>query len=189
LPYSKGSVEEVAVNSQDRYVVEYAGDVVEFLTDQHEQLKALMPRVLLVTGEERRRLFDEVRETLARHEAAEEAVLRPLTRQAPGGDAQAAGRTQEEDRARDQLGLIERFDVDTPGFEVEYQELQEAVLRHAEHEETEEFPLLRRTHDAATLREARAAVERVEAGERPAPDGHGTFASMLERARELFTRS
>jgi hypothetical protein len=177
------------MNSQDRYAVDYAGDVVELLTDQHQQLKALMARVLTVSGAERRRLFDEVRETLARHEAAEEAVLRPLTRQAPGGQEQAEGRTAEEDEARDLLGLIERFDVDTPGFEVEYQELAESVMRHAEHEETEEFPLLRRTHDAATLREARAAVERVEAGGPAAPPGHGTFAAMLDRARALFSRA
>jgi hemerythrin superfamily protein len=177
------------MDSQDRYVVEYAGDVVEFLTDQHEQLRALMPRVLQASGQERRTLFDEVRETLARHEAAEEAVLRPLTRQAPGGEEQAAGRTEEEDSAKNLLGLIERYDVDTPAFEVEYQELAEAVMRHAEHEETEEFPLLRRTHDPATLREARAAVERVEAGGSAGPSGHGTFAAMLQRARDLFSRA
>ena len=177
------------MNSQDRYVAEYAGDVVELLTDQHEQLKLLMTRVLAATGPQRKQLFDEVRETLARHEAAEEAVVRPLTRSAPGGAEQAASRTEEEDGAKDLLGLIERYDVDTPAFEVEYQELQEAVLRHAEEEETQEFPLLRRTHDAATLREARAAVERVEAGGLAGSSGHGTFAAMLERARSLFTRS
>jgi hemerythrin superfamily protein len=148
-----------------------------------------MPRVLQASGQERRTLFDEVRETLARHEAAEEAVLRPLTRQAPGGEEQAAGRTEEEDSAKNLLGLIERYDVDTPAFEVEYQELAEAVMRHAEHEETEEFPLLRRTHDPATLREARAAVERVEAGGSAGPSGHGTFAAMLQRARDLFSRA
>jgi hemerythrin superfamily protein len=177
------------MDSQDRYVVQYAGDVVELLTDQHEQVEDLMSRVLAASGAERRALFDQVRETLAGHEAAEEAVLRPLTRSAPGGDEQAAGRTAEEKSAEDLLGLVERYDVDTPAFEVEYQELQEAVRRHAEHEETQEFPLLRRTHDPATLREARAAVERVEAGGTAGPSGHGTFAAMLERARDLFARS
>jgi hemerythrin superfamily protein len=177
------------MNTQDRYVVDHAGDVVEFLTDQHQQLKDVMSRVLAATGAERRALFYQVRETLARHEAAEEAVLRPLTRAAPGGEEQAASRTHEEKSAEDLLGLIEQFDVDTPAFETEYAELQEAVLRHAEEEETQEFPLLRRTHDAATLREARAAVERVEAGGPADASGHGTFSAMLQRARALFTSS
>jgi iron-sulfur cluster repair protein YtfE (RIC family) len=173
-------------NPEDRYAVEYAGDVVELLTDQHERLKALMGRVVAARGEERQALFDEVRATLAHHEAAEEAVVRPLTRRAPGGEEQAATRTGEEDRAKDALALMEELDVDSPGFEVQYQELQEAVLRHAEMEETLEFPLLRRSHDPATLREARTAVERVEAGERPHT---GTFSSLLEHARGLFSRS
>jgi hypothetical protein len=44
-----------------------------------------MGRVLPSSGEERQRAFDEVREALARHETAEEAVLRPLVREVPGG--------------------------------------------------------------------------------------------------------
>jgi hypothetical protein len=177
------------MNSQDRYVEEYAGDVVELLTDQHEQLGVLMSRVLTVSGAERRELFDRVRETLARHEAAEEAVVRPLTRAAPGGEQQAAGRTAEEKTAEGLLGVFEGYDVDSPAFEVSFQELQEAVRRHAEEEETEEFPLLRRSHDAATLREARAAVERVEAGGRAEEPGHPTFRALLDRARDLFSPS
>ena len=177
------------MNSQDRYVTEYAGDVVELLTDQHQELGDLMSRVLSVSGAERREVFDRVRETLARHEAAEEAVLRPLTRATPGGDRQAASRTAEEKSAEGLLGVFEGYDVDSPAFEVSFQELQEAVRRHAEEEETEEFPLLRRTHDAATLREARVAVERVEAGGPAGAPGHHPFGVLLERARSLFSRS
>jgi Hemerythrin HHE cation binding domain len=177
------------MNSQDRYVVDYAGDVVELLVDQHEQLGVLMSRVLAVSGAERRELFDQVRDLLARHEAAEEAVVRPLTRAAPGGDQQAASRDAEETSAEELIALIEGYDVDSPAFEVEFQELQESVRRHAEEEETEEFPLLRRSHDPATLREARAAVERVEAGGAAEEPGHRTFGALLDRARDLFSRS
>jgi len=181
------------VESQGFYLTEYAGDVVEFLVEQHDELRGLLPRVLAATGPERQRAFDAARAALARHEAAEEAVLRPLTREAPGGDGLAEARTIEEERATQALELLERYDVDSVPFETEFRTFMEAVLEHAEKEETAEFPLLRRTHDPDTLRRARRAVEEAEAGRRPEPvtaDEHGgTFAALRERARRLFHTS
>jgi iron-sulfur cluster repair protein YtfE (RIC family) len=179
------------VESQDRYLTEYAGDVVEFLVDQHEELRTLLARVLAASGPQRQRAWEAARTALERHEAAEEAVLRPLTRQAPGGDALAEARTREEDRASQALALLERYEVDSVSFETEFRTLQEAVLSHAEKEETAEFPLVRRTHDAGTLRRARRAVEEAEAGRRPGPvvpDGGGGLGALLGRARQLFPR-
>lgn len=178
------------MDTQDRYLREYAGDVVELLVEQHEEVRTLMARVLGARGPERRRAFEEARAALTRHEEAEEAVLRPLTRKAPGGDALAEARAGEEDRASQALAMLERLDVDGVPFETEFRELLEAVLAHAEKEETAEFPLLRRTYDADTLRRARRAVEDVEAGRKPEPvkaDG-GAPASLLQRARRLFGR-
>lgn len=172
------------MKSQDEYVVEYAGDVVEFLTDQHEQLRGLMSRVLGAAGEERRALFGEVRDLLARHEAAEEAALRPLTRSAPGGEQQAASRTAEEERAERGLEFIAPLDVDSPAFEVQYREISEAVLAHAGKEETEEFPLLRRTYDPQTLRAARRAAEQREDGRSRSPERPG---SLLHKIREALS--
>ena len=172
------------MKSQDEYVVEYAGDVVEFLTEQHAQLSALMSRVLGAAGEERRALLTEVRGLLARHEAAEKAALRPLTRSAPGGGQQAASRTAEEERAERGLEFIASLDVDSPAFEVQYREISEAVLAHANKEETEEFPLLRRTYDPQTLRAARRTAEqREDGGPRPAERS----GSLLHKVRQLLT--
>ena len=169
--------------------MEYEGDVVSFLERQHEELRSLMSRVLGSGGAQRQEAFDAVREMLAGHEAAEEQILRPLTRQAPDGAEEAAMRTGEEERAAEALELLEQLDVDSIAFEVQFRTLEEAVLRHAEEEETHEFPLLRRTHDPESLRRARAAVEAVERGRRPPPSGRSTFAAMLEHARGLFTHS
>jgi iron-sulfur cluster repair protein YtfE (RIC family) len=180
------------MHSQDWYTAEYAGDVVDHLVEQHDSVKTLMGRVLPTSGEARQRAFDEVREALARHEAAEEAVLRPLVREAPGGEEEAGQRTFEEDRAKEMLGTLERLDVDSIPFEVLFRDLEKAVLAHAEKEQTLEFPLLRQTHDPETLRRARAAVEDVEAGrtppgeERQEEEREGTFAELLDRARRLF---
>jgi hemerythrin superfamily protein len=175
------------MHSQDWYAAEYAGDVVDYLTEQHDHIKALMGRVLPASGAERQRAFDAVRETLARHEAAEEAVLRPLVREVPGGEEEAAQRTFEETPAKETLGELEQLDVDSIPFEVLFRDLDEAVLVHAENEQTLEFPLLRQTHDPDTLRRARAAVEDVEAGRTSRGEQRGgTFAEMLDRARGLF---
>ena len=179
------------MHAQDWYATEYAGDVVDYLAEQHDHLKSLMGRVPPAVGAERQRAFDAAREALARHEAAEEAVLRPLVREVPGGEEEAGQRTFEEDRAKEELGMLERLDVDSIPFEVLFREFEQAVLVHAEHEQTLEFPLLRQTHDPETLRQARTALEDVEAGRtRPGeerPDEHGgTFAEMLGRARRLF---
>jgi hemerythrin superfamily protein len=173
------------MHSQDWYATEYAGDVVDHLVQQHDEIRSLMGRVLSSSGADRQRAFDAVRETLARHEAAEESVLRPLVRQAPGGEEEAEARTSEEDGAQATLGELEQLDVTSIPFEVLFRDLEKSVLLHAEHEQTVEFPLLRQTHDPETLRRARAALEDVEAGRTPS-DPAGTFAEMLHRARRLF---
>jgi hypothetical protein len=80
------------MHSQDWYATAYAGDVVDLLTRQHDEVKSLMGRVLSASGADRQGAFDAVRETLARHEAAEEAVLRPLVREVPGGAEEAGER-------------------------------------------------------------------------------------------------
>jgi hemerythrin superfamily protein len=175
------------MHAQDWYATEYAGDVVDYLAEQHDHLKSLMGRVLPASGAQRQQAFDTAREALARHEAAEEAVLRPLVREVPGGEEEAGQRTAEEDRAKETLGMLEQLDVGSIPFEVLFREFEQAVLVHAENEQTLEFPLLRQTHDADTLRRARAAVEEVEAGRTPRTEERGgTFAEMLERARRLF---
>ena len=175
------------MHSQDWYTTEYSGDVVDHLVRQHDEIKSLMGRVLSSSGGDRRRAFDAVREALARHEAAEEAVLRPLIRAVPGGEAEAGERTSEEDGARETLGELEQLDVTSIPFEVLFRDLEKAVLRHAENEQKIEFPLLRQTHDPETLRRARASVEEVEAGGSPHEEEHGgTFGEMLGRARRLF---
>ena len=179
------------MHSQDWYATEYAGDVVDLLVRQHDEIKSLMGRVLSASGADRQRAFDAVRETLARHEAAEEAVLRPLVREVPGGAEEAGERTHEEDRAKETLGELEQLDVTSIPFEVLFRDFEKSVLLHAENEQKLEFPLLRQTHDPETLRRARTALEDVEAGRtRPGEERHdehgGTFAEMLGRARRLF---
>jgi hemerythrin HHE cation binding domain-containing protein len=178
------------VRSQDWYMTTYAGDVVEYLTDQHEEIRTLLGRVLPASGRDRQRAFDAVRELLARHEAAEESVLRPLVRAVPSGEEEAAHRTREEARAQQTMDMLEQLDVGSIPFTTMFREFEEAVLGHAEKEQEVEFTLLRQAYDPETLRRARVAVEAVEAdesGDPSATEVHGgTFAARLHRARRLI---
>jgi len=173
-----------------------AGDVIQFLLAQHRQIGALLEKVLATAGDERQRYFDDVRDLLARHETAEEMIVRPLTRTAPHGEQVAEGRTAEEDHAKEVLGRLEEMPVDTPEFTGMFSQFRQSVLAHADAEETLEFPLLRQTSDHDALLEARSAAERAEGMDQT--DAHagatstgadrvaGPFAAMLDRARKAF---
>src|SRR5947209_19751603 len=93
-----------------------AGDVIAFLRRQHQEIRTLLDSVLSSTGEARQRAFDDVRELLARHETAEEMVVRPLTRKAPQGEQVADGRMAEENEAKQVLADREKLDVDSTEF-------------------------------------------------------------------------
>jgi hemerythrin superfamily protein len=182
-----------------RTVPNDASDVIEFLLNQHQQVRGLLDDVLSSSGEERQRYFDTVREMLARHETAEEMIVRPLTRKAPGGEQVAEGRMEEENEAKEVLAKLEKMDVDSADFTAMFQQFRQAVLDHAAAEERDEFPLLRQNTDPDALVAARDRVKRAEqmAPTHPHPSAKttamnyvaGPFAAMLDRARDAFSSS
>ncbi len=173
-----------------------AGDVVDFLLQQHQQIKALLGDVLHNTGEDRQRHFDAARELLARHETAEEMIVRPLTRKAPDGRTVADGRMAEENEAKKVLADLEKRDVNSPEFEQQFTAFRQSVIDHAAAEEREEFPLLRANTDAEALTKARDRLQLAEklAPTHPHPSAKttamnyvaGPFAAMLDRARDAL---
>jgi hemerythrin superfamily protein len=182
-----------------RTVPNDASDVIEFLLDQHQQVRGLLDDVMSSSGEERQRYFDTVREMLARHETAEEMIVRPLTRKAPGGEQVAEGRMEEENEAKEVLAELEKMDVDSADFTAKFQQFRQSVLDHAAAEERDEFPLLRQNCDPDALMSARDRVKRAEAmaPTHPHPSAKttaanyvaGPFAAMLDRARDAFSSS
>lgn len=173
-----------------------AGDVVDFLLDQHRNVERLMDNVLSSNGEMRSRYFDEVRELLARHETAEEMIVHPLTREVPAGRPVAAARMAEENEATEFLAQLEKMDQAAMEFDEKFKAFRLSVLKHAKAEEEQEFPRLRQytDHDALV-----AARERVIGAEETAP-AHphpsaktttvnavvGPFAALLDRARDAW---
>src|SRR3954451_9948620 len=179
-----------------RAIPDDASDVIEFLLAQHQQVRGLLADVLASSGEERQRSFDSAREMLARHETAEEMIVRPLTRKAPGGQRVAEGRMEEENEAKKVLADLEKMDVDSAEFTRMFTDFRQAVLSHATAEETQEFPLLRQNTDPDALVKARDRVKRAEAmaPTHPHPSAKtttanyvaGPFAAMLDRARDAL---
>jgi hemerythrin superfamily protein len=139
-------------------------DVVQMLIDQHEMVKQTFTKVMNETGEARKELFDELADLIHTHELSEQQVIHPLTRTAEQGEQIAAERLAEEAEVDRTLAELRKLSADDPSFAGRLESLQQAVTAHAEREEDEEFPLLRKLSEeelaslAEQLREAQAGT-------------------------------
>ena len=110
---------------------------------QHEQIRELLAEVDgAVDGQQRREAFARLRALLSKHEAAEEMVLRPVTRRLDGDDV-ADRRMHEENEAKDALARLDALDPASAEFADAFTTFRRDVEQHAEAEEREEFPLIR----------------------------------------------
>jgi hypothetical protein len=175
-----------------------SGDVVTYLKDQHEAIKALFIETLdAKDADTQQDAFTRLRTLLAVHETAEEMMVHPRVRRKVDGGADIAdARLTEEHDAKVALGALEKIPCGTAEFSKELIHLQAAVLEHAQREETEEFTVLEEQLDDEELGKLASLVE---AAERIAPThphagvesafanfAVGPFASLLDRARDAL---
>ena len=156
-------------------------DVIELLLAQHQQIKALFTRVRQTTGERRAEAFGELVRLLAVHESAEEQVVHPAARD-DAGDAVVDARLAEEHDAKRALTELHDLGPDAPGFDARFEAFEAAVLSHAQHEELEEFPLLRTRTAPDKLVRMAGAVRAAEAVSptRPHPGtGENPLVNMI----------
>lgn len=176
--------------------IEVASDVVGFLTEQHGQMQRLFEDVLAARGKVRSYAFYKLRRLLAVHETAEEEIVHPMARRAlPDGDNLVATCLHEERDTKVALSELEKLEVDGAEFEQKLLRLREAVLRHMQLEEEEEFPQLTLLIDPARLEQMRRAVEFAEAvaPTRPHPvltrrSAHvvaGPVVAIVDRVRDV----
>ncbi|HEY0888602.1 MAG TPA: hemerythrin domain-containing protein [Nocardioides sp.] len=174
------------------------GDVVRILLEQHARIRELFAEVTTASGDAREGVFHELRVLLAVHETAEEMVLRPVSGEF--ADEVAAARNQEEADATEALAELEKLDLGSPEFLTRIAALRESVIRHAEAEEHEEFPLvLAHCDDAMRQRlgkQVLAAESLAPTHPHPTVAGHtgaqfaaGPFLAMLDRAKDAFRRT
>jgi hemerythrin superfamily protein len=180
--------------------IDSAADVVAFLKSQHEEIKGLFTQVSAARGQERKQIFADLRRLLAIHETAEEEIVHPRAKsELDDGDMIVSARLQEEREAKEVLTQLEKLDVDSSQFEEKFSAFRQDVIAHAEAEEREEFSRLAAGLDERQLHRMRKAVELAEktapthphAGveSRAANLAVGPFAAMLDRAKDLISRS
>lgn len=143
-----------------------AEDIIDLLEADHDEVEALFGQLDETATSEREALFETIVTELARHETAEEAIVHPALRdQVADGESAVEILLQQEADAEDLMADMEEMDPGSSEFLAAFRQLREEVLAHARHEESTEFPALRKA-----LSEAR----RRELGER--------FATIKERA-------
>lgn len=171
-------------------------DVIDVVQADHAEIKQLFGEVE-AGGSTRAQAFQRLVTKLAVHETAEEEVVHPLARKAKGGDSIVEPRLVEEDQGKKLLADLEKAGVDSPTFTAKFAELRTAVLAHAEHEEQEEHPLIRREVDdnarqsaATTFRAAeKLAPTHAHANAPESAVGNmtvGLFVTVADRVRDAL---
>lgn len=179
--------------------IESADGAVQFLTEQHREIRSLLDEVASATGKRRADRFFALRRLLAVHEAAEELVVHPRARwKLPDGDPVSTPRLQEEEQTKWMLVALEKMPVDSAEFETGFSRLRDAVLAHAEAEEREEFSRLDEVLTDRELSRMRVAAHVAEAlaPTRPHPNAIfaaenavvGGFTALIDRFRDLISR-
>jgi hemerythrin superfamily protein len=181
-------------------VTEHQNNVVDLLTQQHQEIRRLFSTVDKSTGKKRAEAFDRLRYLLAVHETAEEEIVHPYARRTISNGAQVVeARLHEENQAKQTLQELERIGTDSVGFIPIFTEFRKAVETHAEHEEHEEFPQIAREATPAQLRGMVAAVKAAEAiaPTHPHPGVEsplknliaGPFAAVMDRTRDAIRKA
>jgi hemerythrin superfamily protein len=174
-------------------------DVIELLQRQHKEIRQLFTQLEIAEGDRRKDLFHSLVRLLAVHETAEEEVVHPEVRDLRGGKPVVEARLGEEHRAKELLATMSKMGPEADGFDTLLVQLRDDVLAHAEHEEREEFPLLRKEHSQERLRAMASTVRVAEAiaPTRPHPGVEsatknlllGPPAAIMDRARDAIRKA
>jgi len=168
----------------------------DLLRGQHEKVKAMFQQLTSAGSDQRDELFDCLRATLAVHETAEEMIVHPAARRTGEEGARIVeARLAEESKAKESLAELEKLPPAGDGFGPKLQAFQQDVLRHAEAEETQLFPILEANCDADELERMGKAITTAEkmAPTHPHPHGPdgavgnmlvGPFVAMVDKVRD-----
>ena len=126
-------------------------NVIDLIQHDHQEIEALLARVADRGNSTRSEAFDQLAAHLARHEAAEQAVVRPEI--AKIDDSEGRSREAEETKADEMLARLRAMDVSSAEFNTLFDKFRSAVLTHARYEEAEEHPTLEANLDPERLDE------------------------------------
>ena len=136
-------------------------DVVELLTEDHQDMLDLIGQIQQATTvEERRDTADAVIAEIMRHAVAEEMYVYPaMEKYLPNGAEEVEHDKQEHDELVDVMKKLEDADAESEEFMSLVKELESQLRHHVEDEEQDQFP---------GLREHIPADERIELGNKVA---------------------
>ena len=174
-------------------------DAVALLLGQHREIRSTMAKIDAAAPGDRGATFAPLVSLLAVHETAEEVVVYPALARSAGDEGARIGdaRKAEEDAAKKVLADLEDLDPASDEFMTLFATFRTAIEEHATSEETEVFPLLAKTNDAAEMRALGAEVEVAERmaptqAHRTAPESAsgnlllGPFVAMADRVRDAL---
>lgn len=172
-----------------------AETIIDHLRKDHDTVRSLFGRLDETPPAQRHDLFREIVSELARHEAAEQAIVHPRTREAARGDQIADSVVREEQEAEELMAAMESMDPESDEFLTSFRKLHTAVENHATHEEDKEFPRLEDQLDQDELVSMAQDFERLEsiAPTHPHPDAPndpaaqksmGPVAGIFDRAKD-----
>jgi hemerythrin superfamily protein len=143
-------------------------DVVDELTADHNEVRALLAQVVETADPQARRdMVDTATAELVRHSVAEEMYVYPAMRDHVSNGEQTVDDDTREHKAIEQtLKDLERVDASEPRFIELVRQLRGLLEQHATSEETSQFPALRAAVPRETLVELR---EKVDSAKKLAP--------------------
>lgn len=171
-------------------------DVIDLIQADHQEFRTLFDSIDTIPPDQREDLFRTLVAELARHEAAEEALVhRALRDDVPDGESVAEQVLEEESGAERLLADMEKMDPTSSDFLDAFIRLRDDVIGHADHEEREEHPRLREQLDEQQLRDMADKWERLKdmGPTRPHPrtpqspevrGAVGPIAGVFDRARD-----
>jgi hemerythrin superfamily protein len=115
-------------------------DLIAKLLADHQEAKQMFSKIENAPRDQVGELFWELTHALVRHEVAEEEIVYPQVRKhLPQGEQLADLRIEEQSEAEELLAKMEKAGTDDPTFSTHLLSLRNAVLAHAEAEESSVF--------------------------------------------------
>jgi hemerythrin superfamily protein len=169
-------------------------DIMESIRRDHAEARTLLDRYDIAGGRED--WFCHVRETLVRHEVAEEVAVYPAIRHSGDPLKEVVdARLGEQRQAEKLLAAMEKMDVGCQEFGEAFTELKAAVLDHAASEESTILPAIEAQKSVEQRRMMGERYERAKAAAPTHPHPHapntppgnlvlGPVAALADRIRD-----
>jgi hemerythrin superfamily protein len=137
-------------------------DVLEFLKDDHDEVKSVFKKLDKAKGAEAKRLWDQLREMLTLHEQMEETHFYPQLKKEPTAEDLILESYEEHHVLDVLIGEISQFEPSDEQWTPKIQVLHENTEHHIKEEETELFPKVRKIWDKSRREEVGKEMQRMK---------------------------